>query len=652
MYDSPPERKPPGRLWIFLPVLIIGTVAGLIWDFSRPAIYAGSARLQIEAPPPDPDTEQSSDAAAQYLQVQAHALTGTELLDGVLEALRQKAPAAAAALPSAQALAAMLSVGPVARANVLELTAQSQQRELIKPVLDTWLAVYLQHNTETQREMTSNALADARDDVRDLEAKVAAKRRQLDLFRQKYNITSLEREENQSMAQLKGLNTAYNEARARELKAESQLATVKDNIAAGRAVIRSTDKQLIADREKQAAGLREKLRDLEQYYTPQFLELDPKARALRIELDRAEREISELRRGSESALVDETEEEFKSAKQTAIRAKQELDSRKVEAQTFSGRFAEHKALSEELSQLEAALVEANGRVAQFAPRRVSRNPRVTVLVQPAVADAPVSPDYLRDAGFAAGGALLAALLSVALVEFLRHKPREPAPAPQPIIQIAYPVLPHAPHSPYERAPVMTLQPGQAMLPGEAGPRLPRELSGPEVLALWSAATGQSRAAVVALLSGLSVGELAALTWGDIDFGHAHLQVTGDSPRTLPLTAPLRAALEGLRPQVAERNAAVLAHAGGGAFDADDIEGLIAVAANDAGLAAPAEVTGVTLRHTYLAYLVREGVRLGEIEKLVGRLPPALFTDYGRLSPPGPGLTLDRIDLILPVLRRI
>jgi hypothetical protein len=70
---------------------------------------------------------------------------------------------------------------------------------------------------------------------------------------------------------------------------------------------------------------------------------------------------------------------------------------------------------------------------------------------------------------------------------------------------------------------------------------------------------------------------------------------------------------------------------------------VACAAHDAGVEDAVEVTAAVLRHTYVAYLVRQGARLADIERVVGRLPPAAYTDYGRLSPPGAGVPLDRIE---------
>jgi site-specific recombinase XerD len=93
----------------------------------------------------------------------------------------------------------------------------------------------------------------------------------------------------------------------------------------------------------------------------------------------------------------------------------------------------------------------------------------------------------------------------------------------------------------------------------------------------------------------------------------------------------------------------LTDARGTALPVADLEGLIALAACDAGLANPEEVTSQVLRHTYLAYLVRQGAKLADIGGIIGHMAPAAFREYGRLSPSGPGLPLDQIDPIFPAL---
>ena len=138
---------------------------------------------------------------------------------------------------------------------------------------------------------------------------------------------------------------------------------------------------------------------------------------------------------------------------------------------------------------------------------------------------------------------------------------------------------------------------------------------------------------------LSPQELVALQWEDLDLEEGVCHVVGHAARALPLAPAFAAALASL---AGERTGPVLVARGGAAIDAAGLAGLVAAAAYDAGLATPADVTPDALRHTYVAFLVRQGARFADLGRRVGDIPPAAFVGYGPLSPPGPGRPLDEI----------
>jgi hypothetical protein len=67
---------------------------------------------------------------------------------------------------------------------------------------------------------------------------------------------------------------------------------------------------------------------------------------------------------------------------------------------------------------------------------------------------------------------------------------------------------------------------------------------------------------------------------------------------------------------------------------------------------PAEVTPQALRHTYIAYLVRQGVRLSDLERITGYMPPTALAAYATLSPPGSGMSLDSVARDYPALIKL
>ena len=79
---------------------------------------------------------------------------------------------------------------------------------------------------------------------------------------------------------------------------------------------------------------------------------------------------------------------------------------------------------------------------------------------------------------------------------------------------------------------------------------------------------------------------------------------------------------------------------------------MAAAAHDAGVPDAHDVDADVMRHTYISFLVRQGLRLSELEKAVGPVPPALFLHYRTLSPEGPGRSLDGVNCVFPAFPQI
>jgi integrase len=226
--------------------------------------------------------------------------------------------------------------------------------------------------------------------------------------------------------------------------------------------------------------------------------------------------------------------------------------------------------------------------------------------------------------------------------------------PQPSVLIAQPVLPglllpgglERAALPMAQAPALGA-PAQALLPHQ--PTLPRELTQDEVGALCRAADPDSRLAVVLLLNGLSPGEALALRWGDIDLEHRVIRVGGETGRELALDETIATLLAA---RAAPAELPVLATRAGAAMTLTDLGTLTLCAAHDAGVERAAEVTPECLRHTYVAFLVRQGVRFADLTSLVGPLPTDVLAAYSALSPAGPRVACESVERVLPPLRAI
>ena len=159
----------------------------------------------------------------------------------------------------------------------------------------------------------------------------------------------------------------------------------------------------------------------------------------------------------------------------------------------------------------------------------------------------------------------------------------------------------------------------------------------EVEALWAASAPEDRLLIALLLSGMTFDEIANLKPDAVDGDRGLIDVKVDHVRSLPI-APKLAELVGY-------------------FEADPglFSGTHAIVARiaqlpySAGLADPASVDARALRHTYICFLVRQGVKFDALQRIVGGLDPHEMQQYSDMMPPMPGKQLEDVMLVYPAL---
>ena len=169
----------------------------------------------------------------------------------------------------------------------------------------------------------------------------------------------------------------------------------------------------------------------------------------------------------------------------------------------------------------------------------------------------------------------------------------------------------------------------------------RELSVHQLRILLNASNLKGKQVISLLLSGLTLDEAASLKAEQLDLEKATLTVNGSAPRTLPIHRALTAlfAQSGDRPVWDTGNPALT----------DDLAAALLCAAVDSGLPNPGEITAESIRHSYIAYLVRQGLRLVDLEHITGHLEPSVISAYSSYSPPQQGRSIDDIELLHPAL---
>ena len=257
---------------------------------------------------------------------------------------------------------------------------------------------------------------------------------------------------------------------------------------------------------------------------------------------------------------------------------------------------------------------------------------------------PWSPPYWRDTGIAAGGSLLVALLTMWLVELFNRT------EPQPAVVL---VRPQTSGISYEgRVDALPRQASPLLDRGEPPllapqPQLPRELERDEVAALLKTSDATTRLVILLLMSGLTTEEAIAARFEDVDLVRGVVRIRGSEPRDVTIGNALRAELtaRGTKEAADPLIGQPLRPATRASIDAQ-----ILCAAHDAGLEDPTNVDAACLRHTYVAYLVRQGIRFADLSSLVGELPPQLLSAYTCFAPRGPRVPRGRIETSYPGVR--
>ena len=638
------------RIKVFLAVLLISLTFGLVINFSRSAIYQANARVQITPAGKPVSADALADAisneAKQALLVEMEILGSRALLEQVAERLRTRGLLKAATGDPVQALQAMLKISHVEDTPIVKLQAQSTRQELVAPLINTLLEVYRSQQAVAGESSSQAQLEAAQDEVKVIDAKVAEKRRALENLRLRANIVSGERDENQTLSRLKGLSTSLSAATDREATAAGRVRALEQAVAEGKRAPLAKDNPTVAGIENRLSQMKEEWRALERQFTPLYLEMDPNARSLKNRIGNLEQQLEVERQKSQQMALADAREELAAAQATAQRLQQQLASDKQEVNSFSRNFGQFQTLQDELKSLELLSQTARQKLLAWQSSDTARKPRLVILESAVTPDAPWQPQYWRDAGICALAALALSLLAVWFVEFFNRKePVAPGPTtvvvPQPwMLDLQALGLPHQPHS-------TTPQAEQQLL---ANP-LPRELAPDEVAQLLHAAAPQNLPILACLLCGLSPEELVSLQQQHLDIGHKVLRVPGSSSRVLPLAAQLQPLAQQAQSS-GNPQSPLFTLGAGGPMEPQDVDAVVTSSAFDADLTDAQSVTPAALRHTYVAFLLRQGLRFSELSQLVGRVSTEALHSLAPLAQQastGQRVGIAQVQQLLPAL---
>ncbi|HOM13420.1 MAG TPA: hypothetical protein PLB41_08900 [Rubrivivax sp.] len=641
------RRGNPRRLLVFALTLLAALLIGQAWNFSRPAQFRSSTRLQVSLPEVGRPGLSASAAYASRLQLFDSRPVLTRLAQALLAA---GLPAAALGTDAAGQLQSMLQVLPVPGSEVVELRATGTEPRLLADILNTLPEVLRQELASRQLHDADAQLAAARQELARLEHTASQRRARLDAFRQREGVFA-QREDNEAVARSQGLGRALDAAVEKEAAAAARLAAVSKAVEQGRSSTQARADPALSGLETRAHQTREELKELERTYTPEFLAMDPQARALRARLAELEVQIVQQRDISLRAALQAAQEEHAGAQAQVSSLRAQLGATRPALTKTSSRMAEAKLLEDDLAQVDKARRDLLERVSRLEADEQRRVATVTVVEAASVPTSAFGPPYVRDAMLVSGAALALALLMMAIVEAF-NRPGPVAPAEAHTTVLLSPAWPD-PRTPLAShgAPALTLADAAAPVPLAAPLQV---LSQPEAAALLTAGRGSSRLLCALALLGLSVDEALAVRPRDLDREALRLQVGGPWARQLPLPRWLADALPDALPDArqggAEADGIVLHDAAGQALSAADLASMLTGAALDAHLDHSAAIGWNVLRDTAIDWLVGQGIRYTDLPQAVGRVDAdklqALASRHGESR----RRELVEIDRLMPALQ--
>jgi len=626
------------RFNIFGLVFMTSAAISLAYVYSQPAIYRSSATLLTSAM--TPIDQQSDDADIQHVAIQRQILLGRELAAETLAKLKASPVGKSLNRLTESDIQTLLAVEPVPETNLVEVTAEGSDPRFLPLLINTWIDVYLEARGEEVKRLKSNTERIVEDELEGLADKIAAARAALETFRENNNILSTERDENEPSARLKGLNESLNKASEAEVKAKAELDAIRAAIARGKAVVPDDEKISLADLEKRLHDSREKLAEFDKKFTREYLNLQPDLKSLPEQIKELETAIDNKRLRGQNVVLNEAEVNYAAARQTVRDIREQLGEHKQRASVFATKFTQHEALKGDLEGLEKLYRDTQERLVQLKTGRKDKYPQVDVISRAYESKEPVRPNYSREALIALTGSLLLGLISVWVFEYLtQKKEQQPSIAVFGVERYAPPAaeLIDHPHAALRVKPEPLEQKTNFALSKPAH----RELSSHQLRALINAANLKGKQLIGLLLSGLDIDEAASLKVDRLDERASVINLDGRSPRTVPLSNPLKSLFRqsGNRP----------------VWDPDDpqtrvdLSTALVCAVIDSGLPDPQEITAETVRHSYITYLVRQGLRLSDLEQIVGHLDPSVISSYSAYSPPQQGRPLYEIEVLHPAL---
>ncbi len=408
------------RARLFGLVAGITLAVGVIYTILQPQVYRSSATVLMSAP-------SAIDAPVSEADIQSVAIQRKILLgEDITRRLASELDWATIAGSDRAQLRQLLQVNPLPDTNLVEMSAQGPDGELLPLVVNTWIDVYLSLRSEDIEQRKARTMQQVQGELDGLAVKLEQARTALDDYRRENGIISVERQENEVLARLDGLNKALNNAIEEEAKTRAYLSTLRNAITGGAQVVPRGDRPGVEALSQELRALQAKMVELSKRYTAEYIAKQPQLRDIGARIEELKTELAQaLTRGTNTELTNAIQAHA-AAQQTVTDLQRQLDEHKQRVARFNSIYATHQALVEDLAGLEQLNRDTQARLVQVEVRQVEKYPQVSVIDRPRSDSERIGPHYLVLLGSTLAAAIGLGVFSVWLLGFLSPKDSQPA----------------------------------------------------------------------------------------------------------------------------------------------------------------------------------------------------------------------------------
>lgn len=635
------------RLRVFLITFLVLVIAGLIINYSRPAIYLSKASL-LTSTAIDVD-KGSSEIDFQHVQTQKKKLLEEGLLKATLARLKSLRNGKDLSGFTLLDVRNMLDVKVIKKTNLLTMRAEGKDPEVLPIAIGAWIDVYFKANVLSAKNMSNNEIKRIKSEINNLDIKINQSQQGIELFRKKHNITSTTKKENKLPARHNILTKSLGNANQKLIKSKLKLSVINEAIAAGQTIVPKLARKSLIELENEHRKLSKELAKFDSQFTRDYLPYKSSAKDLPERIKELEQLIKQKKKTGKGIVWKEAKEDYYNAEQFVLKIRRKLSENKARAVNFNIIFSKYKKLEADLIALKQLAKGVLERLVKVEARQLEEYSQIYVVEKPYINRQPIRPNYSIGSLVVFVVSLLLAFFVVWLrdylmpIQFLDQGGRRDIQRVNPSDGVVNDRrLDWVARMLYEtEEKVVIPEKNIEQEDREKLGFLPRyqKITDEKIQILLDKADKNTQQLILLLLSGLRLEEIANLSLEQIKNDFAVIKLSGEFSRDIPIGKALQEKLnESLHyGELWEQE---------NNFSINEINTMLYDLDNEND-----SLNGVLaerLRQNYLFYLVEQGLDLSLLTKVVGYLPSEDLATYRACSFMGENYGIDEIQLIHPL----